>query len=133
LYVPYSDIVAFGNLSISPHQPNHRAIKAPHVRHVFTCEQVVSFLINGQIPSLESELHAKYGWQVSYGTWPILWIKSNVPECDPPWQEPAMSLPQFKTNWIERLMSSPWALRAILMRSARLLSAPWAQQEPQYW
>ena len=65
---------------------------------------------------------------------PVLLLMSAIqlytPAPLPPWQEPAV--PQFRTCWTARLMSTPFALRAILMRSPSAEMAPCAQQEPQY-
>jgi hypothetical protein len=57
--VPYSATVALGNTSMA----EHGSPKLGQVRHVLMAEQVVSTL--GQNPSLDSEEHARYCWQVS--------------------------------------------------------------------
>ena len=49
-----------------------------------------------------------------------------VPDAEPPWQLPATSPPQLRMYWMARLMSGPFAPRAILMRSASAEAAPWA-------
>ena len=66
-----------------------------------------------------------------YGTKPLFWMKLKTAVWLPPWQLPAS--PQFRMYWILRLISSPVAFRAILMRSPKEDRAPCAQQLPQYY
>lgn len=72
------------------------------------------------------------GTYVPYGTKPLRLMNSKTPVWLPPWQLPAVPVAQFKMYWILRLISSPVALRAILMRSPNEERAPCAQQLPQY-
>ena len=122
-------MVAFGYWWMEVQAPS-LALKPGQVRQVLVAEQVVS--TKEQNPSLDSDEHATYGIQVSYGTCPFCWINSYTPVWDPPWQEPAIPLPQFNIYWIDKLISTPRPFRAILIRSANELNAPCAQQLPQY-
>lgn len=76
-----------------------------------------------------------YGFSVSYAMpLPVFcemeWIHWYGPSTEPPWHDPA--LPQLSMCCTARLMSIPFAPRAILMRSPRAEMAPWAPQLPQY-
>merc|ERR1719326_286899 len=129
--VPYSDIVAFGKESSSEQNPPY-AEKVEHVLQVFLALHFVSTC--AQNPSRDSALQARYCWQVAKGIWVVL-ANSYVPVADPPWQEPAISAPQFRMYWIDKLISGPPTpafIRWILMRSPNAERAPCAQQEPQY-
>jgi len=123
-------MVALGKKSTSAQTPP-LALKVEQVRQVLSGLQAES--TPAQNPSVESEEHATYERQVSYGTKPVDLMNSKVPVALPPWQEPATCPPQLRMNCTARLTSTPRPRRAILIRSASDESAPCAQQLPQYW
>ena len=102
------------------------------VRATFSGVQHQSEL--GQMHSFDSELHARYGCDVSYEMpRPVCSERPAIhwygPGTEPPWQEPPPLL--LRTCCTERLMSMPVPLRLILMRAPSAEMEPCAQHEPQ--
>jgi len=83
------------------------SVKVEHVRAVLMAlHDQLAWL---QMPSDESDEHARYGFSVSYAM-PVPdedlplshWY---TPAIEPPWQEPTSA--QLRMCWTERLMSMP--------------------------